>query len=90
MWVVVDQGMRTAAATWETLAKRSLALSLLSSDNRSIAEQNVLQHSVLQSRLLQVLQQLLLLLLRASQQQKEVVVHQSGREPSERAVGGAE
>ena len=74
--------MRTSAEVWEAPAKRSLALSLLSSDERSIAGTGAAA--------------LLPLLLRASQQQKtsqhqkEVGVHQSGRKPSDWAVGGAE
>ena len=35
--VIVGPGMRTAAAAWEALAKRSLALSLLLSDARRVA-----------------------------------------------------
>ena len=50
------------------------------------------RYQVLQQRVLQqhVLQQQLLLLLRASQLSKEEVVRQSGRKPSDRAVGRAE
>ena len=96
MRVVVEPGLRTAVVEWEAPTKRSLASYLLLSHNRSIAggvaaaciaaadcRYLELQHQMLMLLLL------LLLLLWASQQQKEVVVHQSGRKPSERAVGVA-
>ena len=39
--VVVEPGVRTAAVAWEAPAKRSLALYLLISDDRSIAQGGV-------------------------------------------------
>ena len=83
--VVVEPGMRTAVvswedpAAWEDPAKRSLALYLLLSDDRSIAG-GVAAAGIAAADCRN------LVLLWASQQQKEVVVHQSGRKPSERVV----
>ena len=65
-----------------SLRLRSLALKL---SLRMTDRQQVMQQRVLQQQ-----QQQVLLLLRASQQQKEVVVYQSGQNPSDRAVVGAE
>ena len=83
--VVVEPGVRTAAVAWEAPAKRLVAFYLLLSDDRSIAGGVVAagigaagcKHLVLQQQML---------LLWASQQQKGVVVHYSGRKPSDRAV----
>ena len=89
MRVVVEPVVRTADLAWEAPAKQSLVFYLLLSDDRSIAGGVAAagiaaagcKHLVLQ-------QQVLLVLLWPSQQQ-EVVVHQSGRKPSEWAVGVA-
>ena len=94
MRVVVEPRSRTAAVACEAPAKRSLTLYLLLSGDISIAGSVAAavitatdcRYLVLQQQMLSLLLLLLPLLLWASQQQKEVVVHQSGRKPSERAV----
>ena len=91
MRVVVEPGLRTAAVAWQAPAKRSPALYLALSDDRSIAggvaaagiAATDCRHLVLQMLVL------LVLLLWASQQQKEVVVHQSARKRLGRGDGVA-
>ena len=104
MRVVIEPGGRTADVSREASAKRSLALYLLLSNDRSIAGDvatSVIdqllaadcRHPVWQQQIryqMLLLMLLLLLLLFAVQQQKQVgVVHQSGRKPSDLAVGVA-
>ena len=88
MRVVVEPVVRTADLAWEAPAKQSLVFYLLLSDDRSIAGGVAAAGIAAGCKHLVLQQQMLLVLLRPSQQQ-EVVVHQSGRKPSEGAVGVA-
>ena len=93
--VVVEPGVRTATVAWEAPAKTiagvvylllSGDISIAGSVAAAVITATDCRYLVLQQQMLSLLLLLLPLLLWASQQQKEVVVHQSGRKPSERAV----
>ena len=92
MRVDVEPGVRTAAVEWEAPAKRSLALYLLLSDDRSIAGGVAtirIAAADIRSDAVAAAAAAAAAVGAATQQQKEAVVHQSARKPSERAVGVA-